>query len=152
VATDVTKSAVPEPAGLDRGIAIEHDVPARMRDGVVLRADVYRPASGGPWPTLLMRTPYNKRETLLLTLLDPLRAARAGFMIVLQDTRGRFASDGEWLPFKHERPDGHDTVEWAARLPAPTAASACSATATWAARNGWPRSSSRRRSARSRRD
>ena len=106
---------MPEPA--ERGIAIQHDVPARMRDGVVLRADVYRPEGEGPWPTLLMRTPYDKREPLILILLDPLRAARAGFMVVVQDTRGRVASEGEWLPLRHERADGHDTVEWAARLP-----------------------------------
>ena len=101
----------------ERGIAIQHDVPARMRDGVVLRADVYRPEGEGPWPTLLMRTPYGKREPLILILLDPLRAARAGFMVVVQDTRGRFVSEGEWTPLRHEGADGHDTVEWAARLP-----------------------------------
>jgi len=101
----------------ERGIVIEHDVPARMRDGVVLHADVFRPQDDGPWPTLLMRTPYDKREQPDLFLLDPLRAARAGFMVVVQDTRGRFASEGDWAPLAHERPDGYDSVEWAARLP-----------------------------------
>jgi len=99
------------------GITIVHDVPSRMRDGVVLRADVYRPEGEGPWPTLLTRSPYDKRTSEMLTPFDPLRAARAGFMVVMQDTRGRFASDGEWLPFRHERQDGYDSVEWAARLP-----------------------------------
>jgi putative CocE/NonD family hydrolase len=106
-----------EPRREDDGIRIEHDAAARMRDGTILRADVYRPEGAGPWPTLLMRTPYDKRSPFNALLIDPLRAARAGFMVVLQDTRGRLASEGEWLPFAHERGDGHDTVEWAARLP-----------------------------------
>jgi uncharacterized protein len=104
-----------EPAVHD--IAIEHDVPAPMRDGVVLHADVYRPQGDGPWPTLLMRTPYGKRVNLITATLEPLRAARAGFMVVVQDTRGRFRSDGDWTPFRYEREDGYDTVEWAASLP-----------------------------------
>ena len=90
----------------ERGIVIEGNVPAQMRDGVVLRADVYRREGDGPWPTLLLRTPYDKREVLHLLLLDTFRAVRAGFMVVIQDTRGRFASDGDWTPFKHEREDG----------------------------------------------
>jgi putative CocE/NonD family hydrolase len=98
-------------------VTVEHDVPARMRDGVVLRANVYRPAGEGPWPTLLNRTPYDKETGPALALLDPVRAARRGFMVVVQDTRGRFASDGEWSPFQFERRDGYDSVEWAAGLP-----------------------------------
>jgi putative CocE/NonD family hydrolase len=53
----------------------------------------------------------------LWTGLDPVQAARRGFMVVVQDTRGRFASDGEWDPFRFERQDGFDAVEWAGRLP-----------------------------------
>jgi uncharacterized protein len=88
-----------------------------MRDGVVLRANVYRPAGPGRWPTLLARTPYGKDRPGATTWLDPVRATRAGFMVVVQDTRGRFASDGAWEPFRFEADDGYDTVEWAARLP-----------------------------------
>jgi len=88
-----------------------------MRDGVTLRADVYRPEGDGPWPTLLARTPYDKDSPFLLMMFDPLRAARDGFMVVVQDTRGRFESEGDWTPFRHERLDGYDSVEWAARLP-----------------------------------
>jgi predicted acyl esterase len=98
-------------------VAVEFDVPARMRDGVTLRADVYRPLGAGPWPTLLTRSPYCKDDPLVSATLDPVAAARAGFMVVVQDVRGRFASEGEWSPFEHERRDGRDTVEWAARLP-----------------------------------
>ncbi len=98
-----------------RGVRVEFDVPAPMRDGVKLRANVYRPEGGGPWPTLLMRTPYGKDA--VEDWLDPVQAARQGFLVVVQDTRGRFASEGEWIPLHFEREDGYDTVEWAARLP-----------------------------------
>jgi putative CocE/NonD family hydrolase len=98
-------------------LTIARDVPARMRDGVVLRANVYRPAIAGPWPTLLTRTPYGKDLPGAAAWLDPVRAAGAGFIVIVQDVRGRFASDGDWEPFLHESSDGFDTVQWAARLP-----------------------------------
>lgn len=98
-------------------IQIEFDVPAEMRDGTVLRADVYRPGGSGPWPVLLSRLPYGKQLPLLAAVLDPLAAARRGFMVVIQDTRGRFASEGKWEPWTHEENDGYDTVRWAAALP-----------------------------------
>lgn len=98
-------------------VAFDFNVAAQMRDGVVLRANVYRPATHGRWPTLLARTPYGKDLPGAVSWLDPVRAARAGFLVVIQDTRGRFASDGEWDPFRFEGDDGYDTVEWAARLP-----------------------------------
>ncbi|MCX5357929.1 CocE/NonD family hydrolase [Streptomyces sp. NBC_00124] len=98
-------------------IRIEFDVPAQMRDGTVLRADVYRPGGTGPWPVLLARLPYGKQTPMMGVVLDPLAAARNGFLVVLQDTRGRFASEGEWEPFTHEESDGYDTVRWVAELP-----------------------------------
>jgi putative CocE/NonD family hydrolase len=96
---------------------VEYTCPARMRDGTVLSADVYRPSSGGPWPVLLARTPYGKRDPTVLAALDPLAAARRGFLVVIQDVRGRFDSDGVWAPMAHERDDGYDTIAWATRLP-----------------------------------
>lgn len=101
-------------------VKIEHDVPAIMRDGVVLRADIYRPAGDGPWPVLLTRVPYGKNTPVVAGLVDPIGVARRGFLLVVQDTRGRYASDGEWEPFAHERDDGYDTVRWAAALPGST--------------------------------
>jgi len=95
-------------------VGVDFDVAATMRDGVVLRANVYRPSGLGPWPALLVRTPYDKNEPL--QDLDPMRAARQGFVVVVQDVRGRFASDGEWIPFRFEPHDGYDSVEWAAGL------------------------------------
>jgi uncharacterized protein len=101
-------------------LLVEPDVPAQMRDGVTLRANVYRPAQPGRWPTLLLRTPYGKDslDQLQWSGIDPVQATRHGFVVVIQDVRGRFASDGAWEPFRFEREDGYDSVEWAARLPA----------------------------------
>ena len=98
-------------------VSIEIDVPAQMRDGAILRANVYRPDGDGPWPVLLTRQPYGKDDQGVQQVLDPVRAARRGFIAVIQDSRGRFASDGEWMPFRFEAQDGFDSVEWAARLP-----------------------------------
>ncbi|HEV7941593.1 MAG TPA: CocE/NonD family hydrolase [Solirubrobacteraceae bacterium] len=103
--------------GAAQQVKVEFDVPARMRDGATLRANVYRPSGDGPWPTLLVRTPYDKNAALNTWWLDPVQAAAQGFMMVIQDVRGRFASDGEWIPMHFERQDGYDTVEWAAKLP-----------------------------------
>lgn len=98
-------------------LIIERNVPATMRDGVVLRANVYRPAEGGPYPVLLTRLPYNKDFPALTAFLDLPRLAGAGYIVVVQDVRGRFASEGEFRSFEQEFADGFDTVEWAARLP-----------------------------------
>jgi putative CocE/NonD family hydrolase len=99
-------------------LTVELDVPAVMRDGTVLRANVYRPAGDGPWPVLLTRLPYGKDLPLGASVLDPVQATRRGYMVVVQDTRGRFTSDGEdWEPFRSEPEDGCDTVAWAAGLP-----------------------------------
>ena len=95
---------------------IERDVPVPMRDGTVLRADIYRPAIEGKFPVIVKRTPYNKlvREDVLF---DFQAAVDRGFVFITQDTRGRFAADGEWLPWAYEQEDGYDTIEWAASLP-----------------------------------
>ncbi|MFN7998602.1 MAG: CocE/NonD family hydrolase [Bryobacteraceae bacterium] len=98
-------------------IQMERDVLARMRDGVILRADVFRPSTEGRFPVLLQRTPYNKANYNANGAPFAIRAASQGYVVVLQDVRGRFASDGEWYPFRHELEDGYDTVEWAATLP-----------------------------------
>lgn len=98
-------------------VNIEFDVPAKMRDGTVLRADVYRPGTDGPWPVLLSRLPYGKNQPATLSFVDPVSRAKRGFMVVVQDVRGRFASDGDWEPYTFEESDGYDTVGWAAALP-----------------------------------
>lgn len=100
-----------------REVVVQKNVPATMRDGTTLFSNVYRPAEGGPYPVLLTRLPYGKDIPSYTTFLDPVRAAGSGYIVVVQDVRGRFASGGEFEPFASEYEDGHDTVEWAARLP-----------------------------------
>lgn len=97
-------------------ITVDYDVPAKMRDGVILRANVYRPAGEGKWPILLTRLPYGKDFPLGTASLDPVQVARRGYVVIVQDTRGRFTSGGEWRPFVNEENDGVDTVEWASKL------------------------------------
>jgi putative CocE/NonD family hydrolase len=100
----------------EQRVIVDLDVPVPMRDGVRLRANVYRPAEGR-WPVLLTRLPYGKDLPLGSEALDPLQAARRGYVVIVQDTRGRLASEGEWRPFETEAEDGVDTIAWAADLP-----------------------------------
>jgi hypothetical protein len=104
-------------SGLDTEVAIERDIAVEMRDGVVLRADVYRPALPGPLPVLLLRIPYDKRVAQSYCYQTPLWYARRAYIVVIQDTRGRFASAGEFWPLTHEARDGADTIEWCRNLP-----------------------------------
>jgi len=94
-------------------VTVERNVAAKMRDGVTLRADIYRPKAEGKFPVLLVRTPYDKRNETNFGL----KAATRGYVVIAQDVRGRFESEGEWYTFKNESQDGYDTVEWAAALP-----------------------------------
>ena len=96
-------------------VLLETDVPATMRDGVVLRADILRPEGPGPFPAILLRTPYGKASEWRDSFA--IRAARAGYVVVAQDVRGRYASDGVFRPYHQEGKDGYDTVEWVASLP-----------------------------------
>jgi len=99
-------------------LTVERDVAAPMRDGTVLYADVYRPEAPARYPVVLLRTPYNKAFARIAYLqLDPMRAAAHGYALVVQDTRGRYASEGEFYCFRHEVGDGYDTIEWAASQP-----------------------------------
>ncbi len=106
----------------DRGIRadrviVDSNVPAEMRDGVVLKADIYRPDGAGPFPVLLTRTPYNKKTVREMAY----RFAKAGYIVAAQDIRGRYESEGEFLPIhgfgSKDVEDGFDTVAWAAELP-----------------------------------
>ncbi|HXJ04234.1 MAG TPA: CocE/NonD family hydrolase [Candidatus Acidoferrum sp.] len=94
-------------------IVVERNVPAKMRDGVTLRADIYRPKAEGKFPVLLVRTPYDKTGEASFGM----KGAARGYLVIAQDVRGRFTSEGEWYTFKNESQDGYDTVEWAAALP-----------------------------------
>ena len=94
-------------------VVVEHGVAMKTRDGVTLRADIYRPAAEGQHPVLLTRTPYNKSNSANFGQ----KGAARGYIVVVQDVRGRYSSEGDWYPFKYESEDGYDTVEWAAALP-----------------------------------
>ena len=84
-----------------------------MRDGVGLRADIYRPKQEGRYPVSCSGRPITRRAECDFGM----RAAAAGYVAIIQDVRGRYTSEGEWYPFKWESQDGFDTVEWAAALP-----------------------------------
>lgn len=100
------------------GVRIEKDVEFELRDGTVLRADVYRPVDHQEkLPVLLLRIPYNKAVAQSIVYHHPSWYARQGYIVAVQDTRGRFASDGEFDPLRTEAEDGYDSVGWAAGLP-----------------------------------
>ena len=99
-------------------IRVDQNVPARMRDGTTLYADVYRPEVPGRYPVILTRTPYDKDNYgTRVDSLDPIRAAREGYAVVIQNVRGRYNSEGKFYTFMNEIEDGYDTVEWAATQP-----------------------------------
>jgi hypothetical protein len=90
------------------------NVAVPMRDGVVLRADVWLPKAEGRFPALVYRTPYGKEDAPKEWSTFEKLPVR-GYAVVIQDVRGRYTSDGEFLPYQNEGKDGYDTIEWAAR-------------------------------------
>ncbi|MCX6357366.1 MAG: CocE/NonD family hydrolase, partial [Candidatus Aureabacteria bacterium] len=102
---------------IEVGYLKEMNIPVPMRDGVILRANLMRPAPWGRHPVLIFRTPYSKDEG------DPdnertfRHAVDRGYAMVIQDVRGRYMSDGDYTPYMNEGRDGYDTIEWAAIQP-----------------------------------
>lgn len=105
------------------GFTVDQDVMVRMRDGVQLATDVYHPAGAGPWPVLMERTPYGKsRQSRSEKSLDQQKSAtRAevaaffsaqGYVVVMQDCRGRYRSGGTFTKYLNEAGDGYDTLQW----------------------------------------
>ena len=88
-------------------VVVTRNVEAKMRDGVKLRADIYRPKAEGKYPVLLVRTPYDKQWSSGFGH----RAAARGYVVIAQDVRKRFESEGEWYTFRSESQDGYDTVK-----------------------------------------
>lgn len=86
-----------------------------MRDGTLLAMDLIRPNESGSYPVVLIRTPYDKTREHDKPFLRSL--AKRGYIIAVQDTRGRFNSDGQFFPYQDDRLDGYDTVEWIAAQP-----------------------------------
>ncbi len=106
---------------LGRDVVVERNVMIPMRDGVRLATDIYRPAADGRAlegrrPLVLQRTPYGKATERFLP--QALSFAAHGYVVALQDFRGRYDSEGAFTKYDPlDAPDGYDTVEWLARLP-----------------------------------
>jgi uncharacterized protein len=102
-------------------VTINRDVLTPMPDGVLLYADHYAPRAAGPFPTILVRTPYGRASELgPLGLISDLGAqlfAARGYNVVVQSVRGRFKSQGVFEPFVNEAVDGRATLEWIAQQP-----------------------------------
>ncbi|MGQ9698906.1 MAG: CocE/NonD family hydrolase [Armatimonadota bacterium] len=87
------------------------DVMVPMRDGVKLATDIYLPPGRGPFAALLARTPYDK------SALAGIGTSQTRYAFVAQDVRGRYKSEGDFVPFAAEARDGYDTIEWCAKQP-----------------------------------
>ncbi|MBR6219387.1 MAG: CocE/NonD family hydrolase [Clostridia bacterium] len=103
---------------MSAGMLCLYDLETPMRDGVLLRGDLYRPAGDGRWPVLLLRTVFRKRDMgRSFQQYDPSYYVRRGYAVFIQDVRGLGESDGEFDRFTADGPDGYDTVEWLAAQP-----------------------------------
>ena len=104
----------PRPDSAKEIVSVETDVEIPMRDGTVLRADLFRPTGTGTYPVLMARTPYGRRGLHR----DARHFAAHGYIVICQDARGRYGSDGEWESFvafdSHDAEDGYDTIQWCA--------------------------------------
>jgi putative CocE/NonD family hydrolase len=98
----------------DAAVVCERNVPVRMRDGTVLRCDVWRPRSGEKVPALLQRQPYDKRMAQSYVYAHPAWYARQGYGVVVQDSRGRGSSEGIFCPLRGDAEDGFDSISWCA--------------------------------------
>lgn len=103
-------------------VYVERDIKILMRDGAELIADAYRPSKDGTivpgqFPVILIRTCYNKDTRMGIFLFDPEYFAKRGYVVVIQDVRGRYKSPGHFYHGIYEGKDGYDTVEWIAKQP-----------------------------------
>lgn len=98
-------------------VIVERNVMVPMLDGVQLAADVYRPQLPGKYPVIVARTPYNKMGNSDVNHRLGELFAGQGYVVVVQDVRGKFASEGKFLPYFHEALDGHMTITWAGTAP-----------------------------------
>ncbi|MCC6819307.1 MAG: CocE/NonD family hydrolase, partial [Verrucomicrobia subdivision 3 bacterium] len=98
----------------NRALIFEPDVKVPMRDGVQLAANIWRPKAEGRYPVILMRSPYGKMDE---KFDEARRYTAAGYVMVVQDCRGRGKSEGAWDPFRYDVEDGFDTQEWVGKQP-----------------------------------
>lgn len=99
----------------DRGNYTFETVMVGMSDGVSLATDIYLPKGDGKFPAVLVRSPYDKSQSFGKSVGE--RFVVQDIAVVVQDCRGRHASEGEFYPFKNERQDGLDTLKWLRALP-----------------------------------
>lgn len=128
---DVASLPAPEP--VSPGVVVHRDVMVAMRDGIRLAADIYRPAHDGrvvqaPLPVILERTAYGKgersRSEIEVGMSKPMTRAEvathfacSGYVVIYQDCRGRYGSEGEFTKYLSEGPDGYDTLAWIVEQP-----------------------------------
>ena len=98
-------------------VAGPRSVALTLADGTRLDADIWAPDAPGRFPVLAMRQPYGRRIASTVCYAHPRWYAAQGYVVVIQDVRGRGSSEGEFDPFVHEAADGADSVAWAAALP-----------------------------------
>ncbi len=102
-------------------VITERDVMVPMSDGTRLAIDIHRPDAPGKFPALVERTPYDKTKSSEIQVGAHTFFAERGYVFLVQDTRGRFASEGEFYPFLDDgwlkNRDGYDTVQWIAQQP-----------------------------------
>jgi hypothetical protein len=103
--------------GREERVEIQAGVPFRLPDGTTLVSDIYTPRGDGPFPVLLMRQPYGRDIASTVVYAQPTWFCRKGFIVVVQDVRGRGDSEGQFHAFRNEAEDGFHTVAWAAGLP-----------------------------------
>ncbi|RLA02700.1 MAG: acylase [Gammaproteobacteria bacterium] len=93
-------------------VTIEKSVMVSMRDGKSLSTDIYFPEGyKGKLPTIMIRTPYGKTESDLMTSVAEMFASQ-GYAVAFQDKRGRFESEGDYIPSIGDAVDGYDTTDW----------------------------------------
>ncbi|MFD2237558.1 CocE/NonD family hydrolase [Aureimonas populi] len=121
---------LPDPVEVSPDVVVHRNVMVAMRDGVRLATDIYRPAHdgrvpGGPLPVIFERTPYDKggrpRTEFNLGMAQSLtrpelavELVRRGYVVIWQDCRGRYLSEGEFTKYLSEGEDGYDALEWIA--------------------------------------
>ncbi|MFW0756288.1 CocE/NonD family hydrolase [Pseudomonas sp. H11T01] len=111
------------PLPLSSPYGVNRNVKVKMRDGVELATDIYRPAHAATeaLPTILIRTPYDKMFPFQWHVNSPYEFTKRGYISVIQDVRGTFSSEGEFDPLINEswgdRQDGADTIAWIRRQP-----------------------------------
>ena len=96
---------------------IKETVSMYTRDRVRLDADIYRPDTQDKLPILLMRQPYGRAIASTVVYAHPRWYAEQGYLVVIQDVRGRGTSEGKFDLFAHEVEDGVDTINWLSQLP-----------------------------------